>query len=143
LADSERVIVRCLQETPGLIAGREYVVLTVMATPTASQPLMFMLHRADEAVTDWAWYEAHAFEILDDALPSNWIYSAHGNGFSLRPATWARPGHWDDLLNDTDAASRRRAWDDYHAERDLILSEAGRLPGHRGSVRVCKTPRPS
>jgi hypothetical protein len=134
------VIVRCAQETRGLVAGREYVVLSVLVTPSAAHPLMFMLHRPDDLITDWAWYEAHAFEVLDETLPSNWIYSSHEDGFSLLPPTWARPGHWDDLLNDTDAASRRRAWDDYHAERDLILSESGRPPGDRGSVRVCTAP---
>jgi hypothetical protein len=136
------VIVRSLEKTPWLVAGREYVVLSVMVTQTAREPLMFMLHLPDSLITDWGWFEAHAFEILDDTLPSNWIYSAEANGFTLRPASWARPGHWDDLLNDTDAASRRRAWDDHHTERDLILSEAGRPPGSRGSIRLCNVPRP-
>ena len=74
------------------MAGREYVVLSVMVTPTAGRPLMFMLHRPESPITDWGWYEAHALEILDETLPSNWIYSADADGFTLLPASWARPG---------------------------------------------------
>jgi hypothetical protein len=134
------VIVRCVNEVPGIVPGREYVVLAVTVSPKASMPLLFMLHLPGDRVTDWAWHEVHAFEVLDDALPSNWVYSTDEHGFSLIPASWTRPWHWDDLLNDADAASRRRAWDDYRRERDLILSEAGRPPGDQGSISVCKAP---
>ena len=136
------MIVRYIGETPQLVPGQEYVVLSLMVMPHSRRPLMFMLHLPGERVTDWAWYEADEFEVLDDTLPSNWIYSARESGFFLEPAAWARPGHWDDLLNQADPADRRRAWADHRAERDLILAQAGRPPGREGSIAVRRVPPP-
>jgi hypothetical protein len=138
-ADSNVVIVRYIGENREDMRGREFVVLSVMVTPGGRMAVMFMLY-CPEAVADWAWYDANEFEVLDHALPSNWVYTADRSGFSLRPAAWARPGHWDDLLNEADPTDRQRAWTDHRTERDLILAEAGRPPGREGDIVTCKVP---
>ncbi len=111
-----------------------------MVQPDMRGPAMFMLHLPDESITDWAWFEAKEFEVLDAALPSNWVYAPTESGFELTPAAWTRPYHWDDLLNSDDRARVERAWADHRAERDLILAEAGRPPGREGSIVICRPP---
>jgi hypothetical protein len=102
---------------------------------------MFMVHLPEQSITDWAWYEAHLFEVIDAALPPNWVYSPSEDGFFLKPAAWTRSGHYDDLFAD-DRARVERAWSDHRAERDLVLKHAGRPPGRPGSIgRICKPPR--
>jgi hypothetical protein len=135
------VIVRYIGETRQEMRGQEFVVLSVEVALGMHMPLMLMLYRP-EGVADWGWYEAKDFEVLEHTLPSNWIYSARENGFLLEPATWTRPGHWDDLLNEADPRDRQRAWADHRAERDLILAEAGRPLGYEGGIVTCKPPPP-
>jgi hypothetical protein len=137
--DSREVIVRYLGETRhSLVHGQDYVVLTILAEP--NRPVSFMVHLPGDRITDWAWDEAGTFEVIDGTLPSNWVYSVRGDALSLEPAAWTRKMHWDDLLNDASPADREQAWADHRTERDLILAEAGRPPGRRGSIVTCSTP---
>jgi hypothetical protein len=137
------VVVRYLGAgTPSLVTGREYVVLALDATPRSVHPLMFMVHLPDAPITDWAWYEIDQFEVLDHSLPGNWVYASSEHGFSLQPAAWTRPAHWDDLFTD-DRDRVERAWVEHRVERDRILQEACRPPGRQGSIgRICKAPEP-
>src|SRR3954451_14593881 len=86
------------------------------------------------------WWSLDLFEITSPALPTNWVLHRHEGGeVDLLPAAWCRPGHWDDLdpselderPADVRAAATRRAWADYHSERDRILIEAGQEPGQQ------------
>jgi hypothetical protein len=119
--------------------GEDYVVLALHALPEAPRPLDFMIHLPGDRVTDWGWFEAHNFEVVEPTLPPNWVCTQSRYGLSLQPAAWTRTGHWDDLFAD-DRARVERAWSDHRAERDLILAHAGRPPGRKGSVRICKPP---
>lgn len=119
--------------------GQDYVVLSLLAPP--NRPVSLMVHLPGDHITDWAWGEASMFEVTDCTLPSNWVYSVRGDAFSLEPAASTRKMHWDDLLNDATPEDRRRAWADHRSERDLILAEAGRPPGRRGSIATCNIPR--
>jgi hypothetical protein len=122
----------------------EYVVLAVGAERGSGghDQLTFMIHhQGDRGAFDWGWWSADLFEVASPELPSNWVFHQHHSGrFDLIPAAWCRPGHWEDLdpsegdhrPGDVLAAASRRAWADYHSERDRILSEAGRPPGRRG-----------
>jgi hypothetical protein len=136
------VIVRCVEEKPGLSLGTEYVVLGVDVTPSSAMPVMFMIHLPGEHVTDWAYYEAQAFEVVDNSLPANWVFSVRETSYSLQPARWSRPFFWDHLLNEASPGERRQSWTEYRTERDRILSAASRPPGDRGSIVVRKLPRP-
>jgi hypothetical protein len=136
-ADSESVLVRLIGDgSPTLDEGEDYVVLALHALPKASRPVEFMIHLPGDRVTDWGWFEAHLFELVDPALPPNWVCEQSRHGLSLLPAAWTRRGYWDDLFAD-DRARVERAWSDHRAERDLILAHAGRPPGREGSIRVC------
>jgi hypothetical protein len=130
------VIVRCLEEKPGIVVGREFVVLEITVAPSAAAPVMFMIHLPDEPITDWAYCDATWFDVVDNSLPSNWVFAFRERGFSLQPGSWLRPYFWDHLLNEASPDERRQSWDDYRNERDLILTAAGRPPGDRGSIVV-------
>src|SRR4051812_42158066 len=123
-----------------LVGDREYVVLAV-GTDRKREGATVMIHEPDDGgAFDWAWWSLDLFEITSPALPTNWVLHRHEGGeVDLLPAAWCRPGHWDDLdpselderPADVRAAATRRAWADYHSERDRILAEAGREPGRR------------
>ena len=125
-----------------LLPGDEYVVLAVLAEPKRPKPLSLMVHHPeDSGPFDWAWWDADLFEIVSDDIPDSWTVGFDTSGFfDLLPAAWRRPGHWDDLdpsqadtrSSDVRRAAMRRAWSDYRAERDRILSQAGRPPGYQG-----------
>jgi hypothetical protein len=141
VADMRTVVVRYKgQNAPSLTNGEEYVVLAIDVSPDGLKPVTFMVHLPQAQITDWAWYEAALFEVVDGTLAPNWVFSRHEQGPSLMPAAWTPRGHWDDLFAD-DRGRIERAWSDHRAERDLILSHAGRPPGRPGSIGgICRWP---
>lgn len=138
------MIVRYIGPEPHawLRAGEDYVVLAVSASPRERDPLTLMIHHPDDGgAFDWGWWPNVIFEVISGAMPSSWVFANDRfGGFDLMPLAWLRPGHWDDLdPSDLDKrtpevkqAATRRAWTDYRSERDQILAEAGRPPGHQG-----------
>lgn len=126
---------------PWLVRNREYVVLALGADRGSGDRFTFMIHHPeDRGAFDWGWWSGDLFEVVSPELPSSWIFDRHASGsIDLLPAAWCRPGQWDDLYPsagdtrpaDVLAAASRRAWADYHSERDRILAEAGRPPGQR------------
>jgi hypothetical protein len=132
------VLARLIDENdaPALAGEGEYVVLGLLANNRPDDPLSFMLFLPGPRITDWAWYDRALFEITDPSLPPSWVYHDHGGGcFALMPGAWTRRFFWDDMFSD-DRGGRDRAWPDYRAERDLILSHAGRPPGRGGGIRM-------
>jgi hypothetical protein len=79
---------------------------------------------ADQIPALWS---AEMFEVHDSAIPSNWevrIGRTDDTGYlSFAPASWHRPGFWDDL--DEWSPLTERASEDYKRELAIILSEAG------------------
>ena len=141
-ADAQGVIVRYtgLGHGSWLRTGEEYVVLAVHASIRDVNPLTFMVYVPDDSAFDWGLWPTNLFEVLSPTLPSSWVYASDGiGGFDLMPAAWLRAGHWDDLdPSELDRRSPeeqqtaiRRAWADHRTERDKILAESGRPPGHQ------------
>jgi hypothetical protein len=123
---------------PWLVADREYVVLALGSGDPHYSNIVMLHHPEDGGAFDWAWFPLDLFEITSADLPSNWVVHRHDDGsLDFLPAAWCRPGHWEDQDPSTTdprpadvlAAATRRAWADYHSERDRILAEAGRPPG--------------
>ena len=122
---------------PHLVRDREYVVLAIDTGGKRGTTVM-VHHPEDGGAFDWAWWPLDLFEVTSPTLPTNWVLHRHKDAeVALLPAAWCRSGHWDDLdpselderPADVRAAAARRAWADYHSERDRILVEAGQEPG--------------
>jgi hypothetical protein len=73
-------------------------------------------------------WPASMFEVLDPSIPSNW--EIHLNMvesttyLSIAPASWQRPGFWEDLADGSELGAR--AIDEYDRELAILLREAKR-----------------
>ena len=132
------MIVRCLRiidalgheldEHPSMSVGTSYTVLEITCSP-GQDPLLRVHNKRYHSDENYpGLWRSEMFEVLDPSIPSNWevaIGGAANAGYiHIAPATWQRPGFWEDL-EDWSPLSER-AIQDYKKELAIILDEAGR-----------------
>lgn len=106
-----------------LTVGAEYVVLSVEVSPR--EGVRFRI-QSDDGLTP-ALHEAAEFDLVSDAVPSNWRIAVGAGGstaaFELAPAEWLEPGFWSDFFGDGDVAAIA-AHDVFRRECAVIVAES-------------------
>jgi hypothetical protein len=106
-----------------LTLGAEYVVLSVEASPREGVRFRIL----DDYGSTPALHAAAEFDLVSDAVPSNWRVAVGVGGsaaaFELAPAAWLEPTFWIDFFGDGDVAAIA-AREVFERERAIIVTES-------------------
>ena len=109
--------------TAFLTVGAEYVVLSVEAS--ARDGVRFRI--LGDSDSGPGLYDATEFDLVSDAVPSNWRIAVGVGGsaaaFELAPGPWLEPGFWTDFFGDGDSAALA-AQDAFERELAVVLAES-------------------
>jgi len=76
-----------------LTVGKEYIVLEILICPEKEVSYRLVGDNKNQMP---AMYDARQFEIISNAIPSNWIVKQLSSGrFIFSPAAWREPGFWE------------------------------------------------
>jgi hypothetical protein len=96
--------------------GKEYLVLSVTINP--GHPASFRLI-GDDGNTP-ALYALQQFVTVSSRIPSSWQAQLDNSGnLEMAPASWLRPGYWEDYFN-----GQAEAVAEFETERAQIQSES-------------------
>lgn len=105
-----------LKKSSMLSVGCEHVVLSVDIF--INRGVFFCLDADDSLLS--ALFDGRQFRVTSDKLPSNWVDWKDTSGeFGLQPASWLKPGFWEDYFNDSPDAL-----ESFKTESEVILMEA-------------------
>jgi hypothetical protein len=112
-----------LSTSSWLTVGKEYVVLSVLASPGKDVSLQIL----DDTGPGPSVWDADLFVTSSDRISSIWTVSIGEEGLSLAPASWQRPGFWEEYFD-----GRPDAVAAFEQGRDALLAEDEESPTTQG-----------
>ncbi|MET3444034.1 hypothetical protein ABIC94_004843 [Variovorax paradoxus] len=107
-----------IESSPWLKLGRIYHVMRIHVALDGTRRFTIISHHPKGEWPQWGSHQTECFEIVSEAIPSNWRTVVYQGTTDIAPSAWQESGFYE-AFSDHDPV----AYPIFVRERDIILSE--------------------